>query len=46
LAQNLISLVTEDPLRPLIEQDNALIAVDGNDGVFGEIQNPGKKGIG
>jgi hypothetical protein len=36
-------LIAEDSLRPLIEQNDALIGVDRNDGIFGEIQNSGKR---
>ena len=43
LAEDFLSRIAEDLLRALIEQDDALIGVDGNDGVFRQIENPGQR---
>ena len=39
LAEDFLSRITERLLRALIEQQDALAGIDGNDGVFRQIEN-------
>jgi hypothetical protein len=46
LADRLFNRISENALRPLVEEDDALCLIHGDDGVVRDAQDPGKLGFG